>query len=502
MSYQFLVPAHVLVLGLGETGLASALWCLKNNARVTLVDTRENPAAWQKLHAGYANVSHYFGEHALQTVPLEDVDAIVLSPGLSPNQAEIKHFLQKAKQHKIEIIGEVELFARALKQLAQAQNYDYQVLAVTGTNGKTTVTSMVASMLAAAGFTVQAAGNISPSVLTALMAALEQEQLPQVWVLELSSFQMHTTHSLHPQASVVMNVTQDHLDWHVDMADYAAHKAALLQSSQIKIINRDDAMVSAMVADIRAPEVRSFGLQAPTWAGDFGLEQNADVLWLSLAQSDTQEETISSKKKTVVPALRGQGASKRLMPIDAMAVKGLHNALNAMAALALCQSIKIPLAPLLNALRVYQAQPHRMNFVRSVQGVEFINDSKGTNVGATQAGLEGLSQPIILIAGGLGKGQDFTPLVPALKQKVKALLLIGRDAHIIAEQVAAAQVQTQFCDSLEEAVQASMQLAQSGDVVLFSPACASMDMFRNYGHRGEVFVEAVRDVALDHGEIA
>ena len=505
MIESTLAQKTILILGLGETGSAAARWCVQQGAQVRIADTRQQPPGLEALQSlGLAQDAWFLGEQQCYgDAVLAGVDSLVLSPGLEPNEVRLSAFLDKARAASVEIIGEIELFARALSDLAQAHDYQPSVLAITGTNGKTTVTTMVRDMCLQAGKTALAAGNISPSALTALMQALAEQALPDVWVLELSSFQMVTTESLKPHASVVLNITQDHLDWHGSLEHYAASKAKLLKMSHLAVINRDDPLTPAMVEHMDDLHVASFGLDMPELVGDMGVEQLNGISWLCAMDDDEFDMPVSSgrKKKITERPTRKSGQVKRLMPADAMRVRGRHNAANALAAMILCRAIGLSYAPLLTALRDYQAQAHRCVFVRSIQGVDFIDDSKGTNVGATQAALLGMERRVVLIAGGLGKGQDFSPLAIPVKQYARALVLIGQDRQIIADALNSTDVPIIFSNSLEEAVSVSLQHAQEGDVVLLSPACASMDMFKNYHERGEMFVQAVEQLARDQGEM-
>lgn len=497
-------PSLVLVLGLGETGLAAALWCLRNQARLRIADTRPNPPGLDTLDATGQPFEKFLGEPCFDSQVLDGVEAIVLSPGLVPSEPHLAAFLDLARQRNIDIVGEIELFSRALSQLRQTRGYEPKVLGVTGTNGKTTVTTMVRDMLQEAGLVAMAAGNISPSALTALMMALDANALPDVWVLELSSFQLLTVKSLQPDAAVVLNITQDHLDWHGSMQEYTDCKAKLLTMSQVAIINRDDEMVSGMVEFANDLNVRSFGETEPLLDQDMGLEDSNGMLWLAAGSVDEFDlpETGGRRKKNLERPVRKNGVLKRLMPADAMQVRGRHNALNALAAMALCRVLDLGWTPLLNALRNYEAEPHRTNFVRSIKGVDFINDSKGTNVGSTVAALKGMGRKVVLIAGGLGKGQDFSPLLAPVSRFARAVILIGQDARVIEQALAPAGVPCVHAASLEEAVSVALDHAQETDVVLLSPACASMDMFNNYNHRGHAFIDAVNELALENGEIA
>ncbi len=495
----------ILILGLGETGLAAAKWCLQQGGLVRVADTRDMPPGLDALKtAGIAQEALFLGvDRALSEDVLDGVQSIVLSPGLEPFKEPLKSFLDKAQALQIEIIGEIELFARALQDLKEQTQYQAKVLAVTGTNGKTTVTTMTRDMCIQAGLTAVAAGNISPAALDALMQSLAENTLPDVWVIELSSFQLHTTQSLKPNASVVLNITQDHLDWHGSMEHYMAAKAKLLTMSDIAVVNRDDELTVKMVDYLDDVNVRSFGSDEPKLADDLGIENLNGMAWLSVSEYDDFDDPITKpvKKKVYERPVRAIGVMKRLMPADAMRVRGRHNALNGLASMALCRAIGVSYTPLLMTLRDYEAQAHRCNFVRTIRGVDFIDDSKGTNVGATQAALIGMQRPVVIILGGMGKGQDFSPLLAPVQQYARAVFLIGVDRDVIEKALVSSGVPMMKFDSLEAAVNASLDYAQAGDVVLLSPACASFDMFKGYHHRGEVFVDAVSQLAIEQGEL-
>ncbi|OZI77605.1 UDP-N-acetylmuramoyl-L-alanine--D-glutamate ligase [Bordetella genomosp. 12] len=496
----------VLILGLGETGAAAARWCAREGARLRVADTRAQPGGLDALRAALrdADVQYHLGcAGQFDPALLDGVSQLVLSPGLAPGQEPAASLLTAAAARGIEVVGEIELFARALARLAAAREYQPRLLAVTGTNGKTTVTALTRQLIEASGLSVRAAGNISPAALTSLMDALDQDQLPDVWVLELSSFQLETTHSLSADAAVVLNVTQDHLDWHGSMQAYAQAKARLLTMARVAIVNRDDALTTSMVADLNGLNVRSFGRDLPPLVGDMGLELGQGVSWLVACEPSDFEDQAAPvrRKKDAPPPQRSTGRMSRLMPVDALRIRGVHNALNALAALQLARVLDLGWGPLLRALREYAGEPHRAAFVRSVAGVDYINDSKGTNVGATVAALEGLGQSVVLIAGGQGKGQDFSPLCPVVARHARAVVLIGTDGPAIGEVLAATGVQRVHAQDMRDAVRQAAELAQPGDAVLLSPACASLDMFRNYPHRGEVFAEEVDELARDRGEV-
>lgn len=507
ISPETLVQAHrTLILGLGETGDAAARWLARCQKPLRLVDTRENPRGVEALREALSlhDVQWALGQIDLSNALLEDVDAVVISPGLSPHHQPVAAFVQAAREMGIEIIGEIELFARAINELKISQHYQPHILGVTGTNGKTTVTALTRYMIEAAGMTARAAGNISPSALTALMQALDDESLPDAWVLELSSFQLHTLTSLHFDASVVLNLTQDHLDWHIDMQDYAADKARIFAHSAICIVNRDDPVVMAMVQSLTSTTVRSFGRDAPVLTHDVGMIYEAGIRWLVSAEPlDFEDEPnpTARRKKNAPEPMRQLGRLVQLMPVDALKLVGLHNAMNVLAALQLGRSVGAGFAPMLRSATEYFGEPHRMCFIRTVREIDFFNDSKGTNVGATVAGIEGLDRRMVLIAGGLAKGQDLTPLLPAISKFVKAVVLIGQDAPLFEALLAGSHIQCEQADDMEQAVRKAFAAAQSGDAVVLSPACASLDMFKNYPHRGEVFIEAVNELALTHGEI-
>lgn len=500
------VLARTLIVGLGETGAAAARWCARNEVPVRIADTRAEPPglAALKESLGQAQVEFELGCEVFPPHLLNGVDRLVLSPGLSPNMSPVRELLEDAKAANVEVIGEIELFARALKQLNVAQSYCPRVIGITGTNGKTTVTAWTRLMLQTAGINARVAGNISPAALHALMDAMDQHDLPDVWVLELSSFQLETTSTLRMQAAVVLNVTQDHLDWHGDMESYIRAKSRIFGLTDLCLVNRDDPRVMAMIENINAMNVRSFGRDQPMLAGDVGLETSHDVSWFVSAEITEFAEDMAQpvrRKKGAPAPVRQAGRLVRLMPVDALSVRGLHNALNCQAAMLLARAAGASWSPMLRAAHDYMGEAHRMAFVRSIRGIDFFNDSKGTNVGATVAGLEGLGRRSVLIAGGVGKGQDFSPLVPVVTQHVKAVVLIGQDAPVILDTLATTGVPCLRAPDMSQAVRMAFEQAAEGDAVVLSPACASLDMFRNYPHRGQTFIDEVTDMALDQGEV-
>jgi len=598
---KYLQGLTVLILGLGESGLAMARWCRRCGASdIRVWDSREQPPKLAELREAVPEAAFHSGTidvHAL----LDGVRVVLKSPGLSPRDERIAPLLNRALDSGALVQGELDLFNRALADLKDERGYGPKVLAITGTNGKTTTTSLTALVVERAGRRVAVAGNIGPTMLDTLAAALDLEpfdaeaaapqaaaadeapvddpriadtdafaqaevlstdrdenepealapaidaphvadtdafatapvesteeeaplslappppkapvfeHLPEVWVLELSSFQLDEVKGFEPSAAAVLNVTQDHLDWHGDMKSYAAAKARIFGQQAVMVINRDDPVVEAMIPEpivvkgakgrpakaIHRKVVR-FGLDAPQHPGDYGLVVENGMAWLVRAMES--DETIKRKKGEEEEIIL-----QRLMPADALRIRGRHNAANALAALALATAIGCPLAPMLHGLREYAGEPHRVEYIGAVGGIEAFDDSKGTNVGATVAALNGLGADkapnrLVVILGGDGKGQDFAPLASAVKHHVRAVALIGRDAEAIEAALQATGVTLQRHDSLEAATRWCFGQAQGGDAVLLSPACASLDMFRNYKHRAEVFVAAVQSLAAERGE--
>ena len=492
---QHLRGQRVLVLGLGASGLAMARWCARAGAQVTVADTRSAPPQLALLQAELPSVRFIAGPLSAELVAGQDVTSVYRSPGLAPQ--EIAPVVDAARAIGLPVGGELDLFAKALAALAQQHGYAPKVLAITGTNGKTTVTALTGQLLVHAGWSVAVAGNIGPSLLDTLAHHLDAENLPQAWVLELSSFQLEGVQDFAPSAAVVLNITQDHLDWHGSMAAYAAAKARIFGAQGCMVLNRQDEAVMAMLpapVKLKGGKLQprwhtTFGSNLPQQPGDFGLEEVNGMRWLVRAHDEAGPD--------------GSLFLQRLLPADVLRIRGLHNACNALAALALAQAAGCALAPLLFGLREYRGEPHRVQSLGLVDGIEYFDDSKGTNVGATVAALHGLGpqQRIVLILGGLGKGQDFAPLAAPVAQYVRAVVLIGRDAPAIRQALAPTGVALHDAADLPSAVRLARAQAQPGDAVLLSPACASMDMFRDYAHRAQVFTEAVQALAEAAGQV-
>ncbi len=477
---------NVLLMGLGESGLAVARFCLREGAALTVLDTRAQPPGLADL-----NVMAPAVPFIQSCEDFSGFDRVFVSPGLNPNVAPLSDAILQLQACGKRIESEIELFALALAELRQTQNYEPKVIGITGTNGKTTTTSLTRQLCERAGKAVRMAGNISPAALDVLIQCLDEQTLPQVWVLELSSFQLFSTYSLQCDAAVVLNVTQDHLDWHGSMEAYAQAKAAIFSGETIRVLNRDDAIVMQMA---KGQACVSFGTDEPRAADAYGLLRENGLVWLVYASALAHEGGRRRKDDPIAFAL------KRLMPMDALQIRGLHNATNALAAFALCRAIGLPMAELLHGLRQYRGEPHRVEFVANVAGIDYYDDSKGTNVGATVAALSGLERTVVLIAGGDGKGQSFDVLAEPVSRHARAVVLIGKDAALLAQALEQTGVQLHQAVSLQEATRKATAVAQPGDAVLLSPACASLDMFRNYAHRAEVFVNEVREIALEAGQ--
>ena len=520
INVEQLKDLSVLILGLGSSGLAMARWCARHGAQVSVVDTREQPPGLADLKAQAPSAKfHVVASFSEDLVQGQEIRAVCRSPGLSPMQ--IAPVLGAARAMGLPVWGELDLFWMGLQSLKSSQNYQPKILAITGTNGKTTVTALTGQLVERAGKTVAVAGNIGPTLLDTLTQHIDAknddqsdgqshdksdlQNLPEVWVLELSSFQLEGVQDFIPTMGTVLNLTQDHLDWHGDMAAYSAAKARIFGEHSLGVppmlLNRDDPAVLAM----RPPLIKgkpqrsdiSFGADLPQRPGDYGIETVGGMTWLvrALEADETQKRRRNDKGDEVEIHLQ------RFMPADALRIRGRHNALNALAALALASAAGCSLSAMLYGLREYRGEPHRVEPVGILGDVAYFDDSKGTNVGATVAALSGLGaeRKIVVILGGEGKGQDFSPLAHPVSLYARAVVLIGHDAALIQQALADTGVSVQTAASMEDAVKAASQLAHAGDAVLLSPACASFDMFKDYKHRAEVFVAAVNKLAHDTG---
>ena len=490
----------VLVLGCGASGLAMARWCAEQGAQVTVADTRAEPPQLPQLRERVPAAQFVAGPFAADLV--EGQQLVLRSPGLTPEQ--VAPVEQAARERGIAFRGELGLFVDALATLKEADGYHPAVLAITGTNGKTTVTSLTGQLVERSGKTVGVAGNIGPSLLDTLVQKRDAGALPQVWVLELSSFQLEGVTGFEPTAATVLNVSQDHLDWHGTMQAYAAAKARIFGQTAMMVLNREDPIVMKMLPEPvrlkggkyeQRPYV-TFGGDLPQRPGDFGLEVVNDMAWLVRAHDADETE---KPRQGEQPEIHLQ----RLMPADALRIRGRHNAINALSALALASAAGCQLAPMLYGLREYRGEPHRVEPVAIVNGIEYFDDSKGTNVGATVAALQGLGaeRKLVVILGGDGKGQDFAPLAAPVARFARAVVLIGRDGPLVRAALEGTGVPLLDAGTMEEAVRVATQRAHAGDAVLMSPACASFDMFRNYGQRAEVFCAAVQALADEAGSL-
>ena len=451
MSLSTPKAGSAVIVGLGRTGLSCARYLRERGWRLAVTDTRPDPPQLAALRELDPQIPVRLG--GLDARLLEDALCVVVSPGVSLAEP----FFAEARRRGLEIVGDIELFARAV---------DAPVAGITGTNGKSTVTTLLGRMAARAGVSVRVGGNLGEPALELLAASHRAGEAVGLYVLELSSFQLEATQSLDLAAAAVLNVSPDHLDRYASVAAYAEAKARIFARCDTAVINLDDPLVVAMPKP--GQQTLSFSLRASIGA-DYAVALRDGNAWLTR---------------------RGEP----LLPVSAMRIRGLHNAANALAALALGEALSLPLPAMLAELESFTGLPHRTQWVAEVAGVTYIDDSKGTNVGATIAAVAGMEGPLLIIAGGDGKNQDFAPLAAAFRGKVRHTVLIGRDGRLVGEALRGVCT-TDYCNSLEDAVRAAAAAARPGDTVLLSPACASLDMFRDYTHRGAVFAQAVRELA-------
>jgi UDP-N-acetylmuramoylalanine--D-glutamate ligase len=442
---------HSVVVGLGKTGVSCLRYLSKRGIPVSATDSRRAPPGLALLGDLKGSVDLRLGGFDLSL--LDGASQVLMSPGVSLEEP----IARAARDQGIEVLGDVELFAR---------NVQAPVIGVTGTNGKSTVTTLVARMAAAAGRRVLAGGNLGVAALDLL-----DEPTPDLYVLELSSFQLETTSSLRLVAAVVLNVTADHMDRYASVAAYAEAKSRIFAKAASVVLNADDPWVAAMGAAAKRRQARGETVRTVTF---------------SIERPDADFTLMHDGGKTL---LAHHGAA--LLDTGRMKISGLHNAANALAALALGEAVGLPMPKMLEALQSFPGLPHRSQWIADVAGVRYVDDSKGTNVGATIAAVAGMPGPLVMIAGGEGKGQDFAPLAASFRGKVRHAVLIGKDAPAVAAALKGV-CPLQTAASMPEAVAAAARAAHEGDTVLLSPACASLDMFRDYGHRGDVFAAAVR----------
>ncbi len=439
---------RIAVLGLGDTGFSALRWLRQMGAEVVMFDSRLHPSGQDRLQEEFPDVECHLGP--FNAALLAEMDMIVASPGVPLKEPVIAQLMAEGKS----VVGDVELFARFRAPYAK-------VIAITGSNGKTTVTTLVGEICKQAGLNTIVAGNIGMPVLDTL-----QMTAPDVYVLELSSFQLEATHHLQVDAATVLNLSEDHMDRYTGMQEYAQAKARIYQHARMAIVNRDDPSSAVLAGQL--PQV-SFGVNPAPGINDYGLNEMG---WLC-------------------------AGNRHYIEADSLNIRGKHNIANALAAIALTQAIGVDKVSILHTVQSFTGLPHRVEWVATIDDVDFYDDSKGTNVGATCAAISGMlkhgqPQKVVLIAGGDGKGQDFHPLRAAIGQHARAVVLIGRDGPKIQQVLQNVQIPVVDAVDLTAAVHIAKTLAEAGDAVLLSPACASFDMFRNYEHRAQVFVEAVK----------
>jgi UDP-N-acetylmuramoylalanine--D-glutamate ligase len=434
-------PVSVIV-GLGRTGASCARHLAARGHALRITDSRQEPPGLRELRRSGEEAALSLG--GFDERMLEGADQVVVSPGVSLREP----ILVAALARGMDVVGDVELFAREVAG---------RCVAITGTNGKSTVTTLVGEMAEAAQVAVRVGGNIGHPALDLLAG-----DPADLYVLELSSFQLETTHSLDLEAAVVLNLTADHMDRYTDLSDYGAAKARIYDHCATAVVNLDDELVRRMPR----PGQRTVGFSLLRADADYALVDLSGSVWLA-------------------------AGGEPVLPVAEMRLSGRHNVANALAALALADACGLPRQAAVTALQAFPGLPHRTQWVADTGGIRWIDDSKATNVGAALAAVEGLDGPLVIIAGGDGKGQDFAPLADAFRGKVRRTVLLGRDARRVGGALEGA-CELEYVDSMEAAVAAARRAAREGDTVMLSPACASLDMFRDYAHRGEVFSAAVR----------
>ena len=432
-----------LVVGLGATGLSIARYLKRNDGNAIFFDSREEPPGLDELEDVWPSAEVRLGGDALP----QGVDRIIASPGIPDSHS----LLEKARSSKLEIVSDIELFAREARK---------PFIAVTGSNGKSTVTTLLYHMCRADGRTVLAGGNLGKPALDLL-----DDDAPDIYVLELSSFQLQRTASLPAEVAVLLNISPDHLDWHADESEYREAKYRIFADVDAAVINRADEEAARRVE--HCERVISFGLDAPE-EGQYGIREDEGEQYL--ARGDVL-----------------------LLAVRDLALFGVHNQLNALAALAVGDLAGLDTAAMLQVLVEFPGLPHRMQFVARIGAVNYINDSKATNVGAAVASINSVDGMLVLIAGGDGKGGDFAELADAIEGKLRGAVLIGKDAEKIARALDTV-MPVHFAENMESAVHMAASCAESDDTVLLAPACASLDQYDNYMARGDAFIEAVEGI--------
>ncbi|HAL44072.1 MAG TPA: UDP-N-acetylmuramoyl-L-alanine--D-glutamate ligase [Methylophilaceae bacterium] len=441
---------RVLLIGLGDTGQSVLHFLTNQNCFIKAIDTRTNVEGLSEIKTKFKDVEFITGQMFHESI-IKDIELIVISPGVSLKESYVVAALDKG----IPVIGDIEIFA-------QIKEKNSKVIGITGSNGKTTVTSLVGELLEASGITTIVAGNIGIPILNTL-----DETAPEVYVLELSSYQLESTYSLDLETATILNISEDHMDRYSSIDEYAKAKYRIFNHAKKCILNRDDDYLKPLIKY----DTITFGNHVDE--KNYGIKKNGSQYFIAKGNVE-------------------------IIAVEEIRLKGIHNIQNVMAALALCEPFNVSNNAIKKVLAEFEAPPHRMEYVDSISGIDFYNDSKGTNVGATIAAIKSMTKPILLVAGGDGKNQNFSPLMHVTKDKIKHVALIGADAEIMQKAFSAAAIPNHIEKSLEDAIHKSFELANKGDVVLLSPACASTDMFKNYVERGNLFKACVKKLKESH----
>lgn len=438
------------MIGLGDTGQSVLHFLTNQNCFIKAIDTRTNVEGLSEIKTKFKDVEFITGQMFHESI-IKDIELIVISPGVSLKESYVVAALDKG----IPVIGDIEIFA-------QIKEKNSKVIGITGSNGKTTVTSLVGELLEASGITTIVAGNIGIPILNTL-----DETAPEVYVLELSSYQLESTYSLDLETATILNISEDHMDRYSSIDEYAKAKYRIFNHAKKCILNRDDDYLKPLIKY----DTITFGNHVDE--KNYGIKKNGSQYFIAKGNVE-------------------------IIAVEEIRLKGIHNIQNVMAALALCEPFNVSNNAIKKVLAEFEAPPHRMEYVDSISGIDFYNDSKGTNVGATIAAIKSMTKPILLVAGGDGKNQNFSPLMHVTKDKIKHVALIGADAEIMQKAFSAAAIPNHIEKSLEDAIHKSFELANKGDVVLLSPACASTDMFKNYVERGNLFKACVKKLKESH----